>query len=55
MNQDIILNRIADIEREISLLPEGNITKKNINAKVYYYLRINREGKRKETYVPLEE
>ena len=49
------MNSIADIEREISLLPEGNITKKNINAKVYYYLRINREGKRKETYVPLEE
>lgn len=49
-----IYNRIAEIERETALLPEGSITKKKINDKEYYYHRINRGGKRTENYVSFE-
>ena len=35
MNQTEIMQRIHDIEREIELLPPGNITKKRINGKEY--------------------
>ncbi|MCR5468451.1 MAG: AAA family ATPase, partial [Lachnospiraceae bacterium] len=48
-------SQIAELEREIALLPEGNLTKKKIKEKDYYYHRINREGKRKENYVSFEE
>lgn len=35
-----IMNRIDDLEREIAVLPQGNITVKNIKGKDYYYHRI---------------
>ena len=47
--------RISDIEREIARLPEGSISKKTINGKEYYYHRITRNGKRKESYVSFED
>ena len=50
-----IYNQIAEIEREIALLPEGSITKKKIRNKDYYYHRITRDGKRTEKYVSFEE
>ena len=34
---DDISNKIAELEREIAMLPEGSITKKNIKGKDYYY------------------
>ncbi len=43
--------RIADIEKEIALLPQGGISKKRINGKDYYYHRFSSEGKRCEKYV----
>ena len=50
-----IYNQIAEIEREIAVLPEGSITKKKIRGKDYYYHRITRDGKRIETYVSFEQ
>ena len=55
MREEDIYNRIAEIEREIAKLPEGNITKKRIRDKEYYYHRISRDGKRKENYISFED
>lgn len=55
MEQEELLNQIAELEREIAILPEGSITKKRINGKEYYYHRITRNGKRRETYISFEE
>ncbi len=55
MNQEQLLNEIAELERELALLPEGSIAKKRIREKDYYYHRITRNGKRVENYIPLEE
>ncbi len=54
MNDDIN-DKIAGLEREIAMLPEGSMTKKNIKGKEYYYHRIVRDGKRIENYVSFEE
>ena len=54
MNYDIN-DKIAELEREIAMLPEGSITKKNIKGKEYFYHRITRDGKRLENYVSFEE
>ena len=48
---DDIYTQIAEIEREIAILPAGSITKKKIKDKDYYYHRITRSGKRIENYV----
>ena len=50
-----IYNQIAEIEREIAVLPEGSITKKKIKDKDYFYHRITRGGKRLENYVSFEQ
>lgn len=50
-----IMNRIDDLEREIAVLPQGNITVKNIKGKDYYYHRIINNKKRTETYIPFEQ
>ena len=55
MREEDIYNRIAEIEREIAKLPEGNITKKRIRDKEYYYHRISRDGKRRENYISFED
>lgn len=55
MGQDELLNKIEELEREIALLPEGNITKKKIKNKEYFYHRITRNGKRREKYIGFEE
>lgn len=51
MNPEELVNAIAEIEREIAILPEGSITKKKIKDKEYYYHRITRNGKRVENYI----
>lgn len=51
MSQEELMNAIAEIEREIAILPEGSITKKKIRDKEYYYHRITRNGKRVEKYI----
>ena len=55
MGQEELLNQIAELEREIAILPEGSITKKKINGKQYYYHRISQNGKRSEKYIRFEE
>lgn len=55
MNQTEIMQRIHDIEREIELLPPGNITKKRINGKEYYYHRIIRNKIRTENYIQFDD
>jgi len=50
-----ILNRIAEIEEEIALLPEGNIATKTVKEKTYYYHRVIHNKKRTETYLRFEE
>ena len=50
-----ILQRIAEIEEEIQLLPEGNIATKKVKEKIYYYHRVIRNKKRTETYIRFEE
>lgn len=55
MGQEELMSRIAELEREIAMLPEGSITKKKINEKEYYYHRITRDRKRVENYISFEE
>lgn len=54
MGQEELMNKIAELEREISILPEGSITKKKIKEKEYYYHRVTRNGKRVENYLSFE-
>ena len=51
MGQEELMNKIAELEREIAILPEGSITKKKIRDKEYYYHRITINGKRTESYL----
>jgi len=55
MGQEELMNKIAEIEREIALLPEGSITKKKIKEKEYYYHRMTISGKRVEKYLAFED
>ena len=49
------MQRIIDLEREIAVLPSGSVSKKTIKDKVYYYHRMTRDGKVKETYVSFDD
>ncbi len=53
-NKDV-LERIIDLEREIATLPPGSVSKKTIKDKIYYYHRVNRDGKIKEAYVAFDD
>ena len=55
MGQEELMNKIAELEREIAILPEGSITKKKIKDKEYYYHRVTINGKRTETYLDFAE
>lgn len=55
MNHEEIIARMAEIEREIAVLPAGGVSKKNVHGKVYYYHRITQNGKRMEKYVKAED
>ena len=55
MGQEELMHRIAELEREIAILPEGSITKKKIRDKEYYYHRITINGKITETYLDFAE
>lgn len=55
MENGELMNRIAELEREIAILPEGSITKKRIRDKEYYYHRISKNGKRTENYLDFKE
>lgn len=55
MNHEEIIARIAEIEREIAVLPAGGVSKKNVHGNIYYYHRITQNGKRTEKYVKADE
>lgn len=57
MNHEEIIARIAEIEREIAVLPAGGVSKKNVHGNIYYYYyhRITQNGKRMEKYVKADE
>ena len=55
MNHEEIIARIAEIEREIAVLPVGGVSKKNVHGNIYYYHRITQNGKRMEKYVKAED
>ena len=55
MAQTDIMQRIAELEKEISKLPPGSIAKKKIRNKEYYYHRYTALGKRKEIYLTFDE
>lgn len=55
MNHEEIIARIAEIEREIAVLPAGGVSKKNVHGNIYYYHRITQNGKQIENYVKADE
>lgn len=55
MNHEEIIARMAEIEREIAVLPAGGVSKKNVHGNIYYYHRITQNGKRMEKYVKVED
>lgn len=55
MGQEELMSKIAELERAIAILSEGNITKKKIKGKEYFYLRVTQNGKRSEKYISFEE
>lgn len=48
---DRIQERIVQLEREISALPEGSIARKTIRGRVYHYRRFTQDGVRREKYI----
>lgn len=55
MEQNEIISKLNEIERELAILPAGYITKKTIKGRDYYYLRVLNNGRRTETYIRFEE
>ena len=55
MANNDVMERIIDLEKEIAALPSGSIAKKTVKDKIYYYHRVSRDGKPKDTYVAFNE
>ena len=55
MEPSELQNRMAELKRQIELLPAGSITKKTVNGRVYFDHRWTEEKKRREKYLPAEE
>ena len=55
MEPSELQNRMAELKRQIELLPAGSITRKTVNGRVYFYHRWTEEKKRREKYIPAEE
>lgn len=47
--------RAEELERQLTDLPVGSITKKTINGKEYFYHRWTENKKRREKYIPADE
>ena len=47
--------RASELEHQISALPTGSITKKNVNGKEYFYHRWTENKKRREKYIPADD
>lgn len=46
-----LLNKKIELEKVLSVLPQGYISKKNINGKTYYYLQNRVSGKMTGEYL----
>ena len=46
--------RAAELERQISDLPAGSVTRKTINGREYFYHRWTQDKKRREKYIPAD-
>lgn len=55
MGYEDVNKQLLQMEREISILPQGSITRKKINGKDYYYHRFTHNGKRIEKYISFDE
>ena len=55
MDQLDIMDRIAELERDIAALPPGTVSTKKVRGKEYYYHRFTRNGKRSENYVDFDD
>ena len=55
MDQDNLLTRVREIERQIAALPRGSLTVKKVNGREYHYHRWTENKKRHEKYLPFEE
>ncbi|MCD8361884.1 MAG: AAA family ATPase [Lachnospiraceae bacterium] len=54
MNQNELVARIEELEREIGVLPPGSIAAKMVKGREYYYHRVTKNKKRTETYVDFD-
>ena len=50
-----LLERKARLQKELTVLPQGYISKKNINGRTYYYLQNRVSGKMTGTYLKKDE
>lgn len=55
MDENKILIRISDLERQINALPAGSVSKKTVKGKEYFYHRWTENKKRCEKYVAAED
>ena len=44
MDNEKIIEHIAEIEREIAVLPAGGVSKKTVHGNIYYYHRITQNA-----------
>lgn len=54
MDRIELQNRMTELEKQISMLPPGGITKKTIKGKDYFYHRWTENKRRREKYIPME-
>jgi len=55
VDQEKLLTRVREIERQIAALPRGSLTVKKVNGREYHYHRWTENKKRHEKYLPFEE
>ncbi len=54
MEQNEIMERINELEREIAALPPGRVSEKKVKNKIYYYHRYTQNGERIENYLDFD-
>lgn len=55
MESSKVQARTTELEKQISKLPSGSITKKTISGRDYFYHRWTENKKRREKYIPADE
>ncbi len=54
MEQNEIMERISELEREIAALPPGRVSEKKVKNKIYFYHRYTQNGERIENYLDFD-